>query len=418
MKTGSATFLRSVIVLFSGTFLAQLVSVASAPIISRYFGPEENAYFGLFLRLTTLGATLFTARLELVLPIEKRDHYAFGLYQFSFRLSLILSLLCLALLLAYSFIVSSTPDDLLFLLSLPLGIFIISFFNLGNNWELRHEKYAVISRASIVLSLVSNGLKIGGGIFSGHYFVLLGATILGYVLASFTFVRSFFREYRERILSHSSKRTQVLVRSNKDFYTYNLFHVLVDLTRDMLIASFLWIWFSKQDFGSFEFAFRMLKLPSAMLGMAMSQVFFRKAQNMLTSSAEFRKMTLKTMLYTLLIGIVPFGLLPFFGEPVFRFVFGAEWAYAGKIAGIISPWLFFYFFLTPLSFIPILFKKQKFFFWLNVLNLGLFLALGLAVYAYRLDFEQSLMLLAGLQSFHFLLVLGWYFYLCVRKPFI
>lgn len=411
VKTGSTTFLRSVIVLFSGTFLAQLISVICTPVISRYFGPEENAYLGLFLRITTLGATLFTARLELVLPIEKKQHYAFGLYQFSFRLSFILSLLCLVLLLFYSLFVSNTAEESWFLLSLPLGIFIISFFNLGSSWELRQENYRTISRASISLSLVSNALKIAGGIFSRHYLVLIGATLLGYLLACVSFVRNYSSARKGRLLTHRSKRTRLLVKGNKDFYTYNLFHVLVDLTRDMLIASFLWIWFSRKDFGSFEFAFRMLKLPTVILGVAMSQVFFRKAQYMATASDGFRKMTLKTMFYSLLISLLPFGIIMFYGEPIFSFVFGPNWVYAGKIAGIISPWLFMYFFLTPLSFIPILFKKQKTFFWLNVINLFIFLFFGLLAFVYELSFESGLQLLTALQTVHFLVVLLWYFYL-------
>ena len=47
-------FLKSVLVLTSGTVLAQLISLIATPIISRYFGPEQNAYLGLFLKITSV----------------------------------------------------------------------------------------------------------------------------------------------------------------------------------------------------------------------------------------------------------------------------------------------------------------------------------------------------------------------------
>ncbi len=415
MKFVKNDFIKSVSVLITGTFLAQLISILASPIISRIYGPEENAYLGLFLKITTLIATISTARLELVIPIEKNKHYAFGIYQFSVYLSLLIAVICFVLITVFSIISSQKFDDLLFLITIPIGILMVAFFNLGNSWELRHENYRSISVASIILSLVSNGIKIGGGLLFGHFLILIGATIIGYFSASFSFLKSFVVEKKSKLLTYKSKRTKTLLKQNQDFYTYNLFHVLLDLSRDMLIVSFIWTQFGKADFGSYEFSFRMMKLPIVFIGAALSQVFFRKAKDLVNSPIELKRMMLKTVFYTFILGIIPFTLLYFFGEEIFTFIFGKDWKVAGEIAEIISIWLFMNFIFTPISFVPILLNKQKIYFWINFIFLFLILFLGFYFFIGNINFENCILSFSMLNIIYFIVLLVWFYKLLVNK---
>lgn len=413
MKFQATTFIKSAGILITGTVLAQVISLVSIPVISRIFGPEENAYLGLFLKITTLAATLFTARLEMVLPIEKKQHYAFGIYQFSLRLSLIFSGISLGILLLYASFYSEDLTQLAFILFIPFGIFIISFFNLGNSWELRHENYKAISSASVLLSLFSNGFKILGGLVFGSYLVLIVATIIAYIIASIGFFKSFLLEFKSKILSHKSKRTKYLVKENRDFYTFNLFHVIIDLTKDILLATFLWMYFSKLDYGSYEFSFRIMRIPIALIGVAMSQVYFRKAQYYSNNPRELERMTIKTLLISTW-SVIPFGVIFFYGQEVFTFVFGEQWAQAGKIAELISPWLFFNFLMTPISYIPIIFKKQKAYFWINVVFLFVLIIFG--TYSLFLNFDL-MDFLKGILITHVVCFMGlitWFYFLIFK----
>lgn len=410
MKNESISFVKSVSVLLSGTFLAQLISIAFLPLISRIYGPEENAYLGLFLKITTLAATLSTARLELVLPTEKLKHYAFGVYQFSFYLSSFISFICFAFLVIYIGFTNHTTEDIFFLLSIPIGILLISFFNLGNNWELRSENYRSISFASILLSLTTNAFKIIGGLFSGHFLFLIGATLFGYIAASFKFIRRYFSERNKKILSYKSKRTKLIVKENKNFYTYNLFHVVIDLSRDMIIASFIWMYFSKLDFGSYEFAFRMMKLPIVFLATAMSQVFFRKAKDVIKDPRALKNMTQKTIFYSFLIGVLPFTIVFFYSEEIFVFIFGNKWAEAGRIAQFLCPWLFLNFLFTPVSFLPILLNKQKDYFWINLVALIFILFFGIFAFYNKLDFSTCILGLSFLQGFLLFILILWFIF--------
>lgn len=410
MKIKSNDFLKSVTVLLTGTILAQLISVLASPIISRFYGPEENAYLGLFLRISTLVATVATARLEYSLPLEKNKNYAFGIYQFSIFTSIIISFFCLFAVLIFQLISFQSLEEFLFMLSIPIGIFFIAFYNLGNNWALRSENYKMISFASLKLSLSANLLKIGIGIFNAHYLILVLSTLASYLIASSSYIKNFIAEHKIRLLNYKSQRTKVLVKQNKDFYTFNLFHVLVDLTRDMLIASMIWLHYSKIDFGSFEFAFRMLKIPVIFIGTAISQVFFRKANDLISDKKSLLKMTLKTLIFSILIGILPFSLLFFYGKEIFIFVFGENWYGAGQIAELLCFWLMITFIFTPISYLPIILKKQKAYFWINFVALILLIAICLLTYFQKFSFQDFTLILSLYQASLLIGLILWFLY--------
>ena len=210
MKQDSKSFLHSVSILFTGTVIAQILGYLASPVISRQFGPDESAYLGLFLRITTLGAAVATIRLELAFPIERQDHHAFGLYRFSIRASLILSLAAFLGLVVYGTLDFKSSEGFLFLLSLPLGIFLTAFFNQGSSWALREENYSLISRSSLLLSIFINGFKVLFGLLGGNFLLLIGATILGYIIATFTFLKNYLSNRKKYHLNANSKRTKAI----------------------------------------------------------------------------------------------------------------------------------------------------------------------------------------------------------------
>ena len=79
-----STFLKSVMVLTSGTVIAQAISYAFTPLVTRLFTTEDFGAFGVFMRIVAFLAAIGTARYELTLPLPKRDQHAFQLFFLSF----------------------------------------------------------------------------------------------------------------------------------------------------------------------------------------------------------------------------------------------------------------------------------------------------------------------------------------------
>ena len=91
----NSDFSRSVMILVSGTVLAQFLSYLISPIISRLYTPEDMSYLSLFSRIIAFMAVFGTLRYEQAFPLPKRDEHAFSILKFSFKLTSVVFLLSL-----------------------------------------------------------------------------------------------------------------------------------------------------------------------------------------------------------------------------------------------------------------------------------------------------------------------------------
>lgn len=407
------TFLRSVTILFTGTVFAQLLSYIAAPIISRQYLPEDTAYLGMFLRITALGAAIATARLELAFPLEKKDHHAFGIYRFSMRFSLLITAISLLLVLIYSGTDYSSLQNFLFLISLPVGIFLTAFCNQGSSWSLRLGNFKVISKSTIFLSFFTNSLKVIFGLIGGGFLSLIWATVIGLITSCVFFIKDFINGSRNAILDTKSKRTKLLILKNSDLYIYNLPHVFVDLARDLLVASVIWNCYGKVEFGSFDHAFKMLKLPVVFIGAAIGQVFFKKCNELIHDKKSIAPFIQKICIILLLLSIIPFCVIGLYGSSLFSFVFGSNWKFSGELASIMVPWFLLNFITSPISYIPILLNKQKAFFWINLGGtLSMLFIVSIPYWGFvNLTFKEMLHFLSITQAIFLGTILFWFIHI-------
>lgn len=407
----SKSFLKSFSILFTGTVLAQIISYSVVPIITRQYSPDESAYLGLFLRITALGAAIATARLELAFPIEKEKHHAFGIFRFSIRFSALISIFSFLLILLYSSLVAISFQDFLFAVSIPVGVFLTAFINQGSSWSLRNEDYIKISKSTLLLSTFTNGFKILFGLLGGNFLSLIGATLLGYCISMFAFLKEYVVNKKTALLNYKSKRTKVLVKKNADLYTYNLPHVIIDLTRDILIASVIWSYYGKLEYGSYDHAFRMLKLPVVFIGAALGQVFFKKCSVLIQENKSISSLV-KSICYSLFfISIIPFGIIAIFGTDIFSFVFSDDWKLSGEMGAIMSPWLFINFIISPISYLPVLLNKQKSYFWVNLIGTLLMIVIVMIPYlgVFECDIFFLLKMISYSQSLFLIFLFFWLF---------
>lgn len=398
-------FLRYILVLTTGTVLAQVISYLFAPVITHLYLPEETAELGLFLRIVGVGAAMATLRYELALPIPKIDIHSFRLYQIALRSTLIISLLALIILLVPAGF-SADIDELIFYLLLPVALLFTAIYNIGTNWSVRLKFFRSISLSKVTNSLFGGTLKIVFGIFQfGYIGLIIGAT-LGIIASNFWFVRDYLTARNKFKVSSRSKRNYVLAKQYKDFPRINLPHVLMDLGRDLLVAVLLLELFSKEDFGLFDHSYRMLRLPLVLVGLGIGQVFFQRCAEKVNNGEPIRDLLLRSVKTLALLSIIPFGVVFLYGEEMFAFVFGENWRGAGEFSEIMVPWFLINFISSPISSVPLILNKQKEFFLLSagsaVLMVG---SIVLPYYLYQASIEMTLWIMSVSQAIYLLFII-------------
>lgn len=414
LKRLKTDFMSSVLILVSGTVLAQAFTYLLSPIISRLYDPAEMSYLSLFSRIVTFLAVIATARFELAFPLPKRDEHAFSLYRVSVQITIITTVISILGVIGLSFIHWEDPNYYFLLLLIPLGLIILALNSQGQTWAIRIKDFRSISISKVMMSLMNSLASIGFALLNlGYKGVLLGY-IVGLFSGTVVFIRTFLKTKKTNQKFLLKGRKFAIAKFYADFPTINLPHVLVDLSKELFIALYLIYTFEKDVLGLYDFSFRMLRMPVTLIGASISQVFFNKAADLVNKGESIYPLVKKTFLTLVALSIVPFTVLFFFGSDLFEFVFGRPWREAGVYSEIMAPWLMVNFLASPISQIPIILNKQRSFFILSLFGTGLLifsLALGDIFPQQHFSFKDILTIVSAGQFFFLIFVTGWIIWL-------
>ncbi|TNF47101.1 MAG: lipopolysaccharide biosynthesis protein [Bacteroidetes bacterium] len=407
MKIKNNEFLKSVMVLTSGTVIAQIISYLITPLLTRIYSTEEMGDLGVYMRAAGFISALATARYELSLPLPKNDSHSFILYRLSLRIAGYILLACGAIGVIYLFFRPFTWYEVLFVLITLVSSLFMVLINLGTNWSIRMKQFNKISFSKVSNSFSSNLLRWLFGYLGWGSLGLLIATLIGFFLSSLSFVKELFQLSK----SHgnvSKKKMYVLSKEYRQFPIVSLPHALIDLGRDLLVATLIIAFFSKDIFGSFNHSYTILRLPLMVIGASIGQVFFNRCSTMINEGKEIYPLLKKTMLMLFGLSIIPFGMIFFLGEPLFAFVFGSNWAESGYFSEIMAVWLMFNFINSPVSSIPMILNRQKEFFIMGLVNTFIqifaFGALPLIIGNSKDSFILILWILSLSQAFYMIIV--------------
>lgn len=397
--------LKNIIVLTSGTLMAQLVAYLLTPVITRLYTPDESAELGLFIRIVGVGAALATARYELALPLTRLDQHSFRLYRFALRITLITSLITLIALI-YPILLSDNISIMLFYLAIPISVALNAFNNLGTNWAVRMKRFRIISYSKMSNSIISNLSKVLFGILNFGYIGLILGTVIGLVFSVIFFFRDFRFTNSTFKISRNSPRNYLLAKEYIEFPKINLPHTLMDLSKDLLIALILWDLFGQREYGLFNHTYQMLRLPLVLIGTSIGQVFFQRCAEQINKGENVLKVAQKSVGTLLLLSLIPFGIVFFFGSDLFAFVFGETWRESGEYAEIMTPWFMINFIASPISSLPLILKRQRSFFGLALIgSLMMILTLFIPKWYFDASIFQTLWLTSITQAIYLIIVI-------------
>ena len=403
-------FLSKVILLVTGAVISQSITYLLSPIITRLYSPEEMSYLTLLIRISSFFAVISTARYELAFPLPKRDEHAFSLYKSTFTLTLIISFISAILVFFIDFfkILEFNLNPILYFI--PFSIFLVAFNSQGVNWAIRIKDFNSINSSKILQSGINSILCIIFGWLTFGVNGLIIAYLFSLLIGNVPFFTSFFKTYKKLHFNKFKRNKFLILRSYSEFPRINLPHVLMDLTKDLFVAFCLIYMFDKEVLGLYDFSYRMLRLPINLIGVSISQVLYKKSVDLIDQNKSIFPIVSKTILMLFLFSIIPFGLLFFFGEDIFSFVFGSNWKEAGYYSEIMSPWLMMNFILSPVSQIPTVLNKQKTFFVLSFITTFIFivtLTFDFVFPFFKINFHHILFILSITQTICMSLLIFW-----------
>jgi O-antigen/teichoic acid export membrane protein len=394
-KLTQINFARNVIIVASGTAMAQVVGVVFTPIITRIYGPEAFGLMGTFVSLATMASSVSALTYPYAMILPKKDSDAKDIARLSVWVSIGTASLATILILVGGnglFVLLSAQAIAAFGLLIPLHMLFSAWLRIGQQWFIRNRQFKSTAKIEVLQSFIVNSAKTLVGLVKPLAAVLIIFTTLGIGLNVLMFYLSTGKSDRkEQKPDEPEKETKAsLLQLAKKYYDFPLYRAPVALLEDVssnIPVLMLSAFFGPASAGFYVLGYKLLKAPSKLIGRSVSNVFFPKITKAAHDGKDLKRLLLNATLGLAAAGFIPYAAIFIFGPWIFKIVFGAEWTTAGEYARWISFFVFFQFLYRPSAVAIITLGLQKQFLIYEVVSLALKLA---AIYAGFIIFKNDI----------------------------
>ncbi|WP_341946151.1 oligosaccharide flippase family protein [Microbacterium sp. LWH11-1.2] len=347
---------RSVVTLISGSLVAQLATLAAMPILSRLYSPEAFGEYSIFVSVTLLIAVLATLRYELAIVLPRSVREAAAVKKLTGRLlaasSIFVTAVCV--------LVALWPSDLSdtwrwLILLIGVEVFVLGWLSLLTFWFTRTQMYGVLSRNRILLAVLvacaqiamsftalGGGLGLVVGLLLGQ---LLAVTVLAVSDGSRNHLAGAFARRRWSYLLRKYWRMPALTTPQTLVDSFRLNGI------NLVIGQY-----SLDALGQYSQAWRLVNVPAALIGSALSQVYFPRLAT--TPRQDLPQVVRSSVGKSLLFGILPFALIFVLSPYLVPWALGPQWGDAGLYAQALTPWLYLNLAASPISTLFVVLDKQ------------------------------------------------------------
>lgn len=334
------TLFKNSLTLAAGTAGAQIITIISAPIITRIYGPEAFGILGVFSSIITIIVPISALTYPVAIVLPKEEKEALGLMRLSFLISVIISLFLLLIVIFFD-------DQLInllnineisnFLLLIPIVVIFASLMQIISQWCIRINEFSVNAKAAFYQSLITNLSKIGIGIIFPLAIVLVVLTTFSYAIRAIIML-TLLNKFKFKRSRSSNLNLLNLAKKYKDFPLFRAPESLITGVSHGLPTIMLTMFFGPVSAGFYSLGRNVLSLPTQMIANAVGDAFYPKVTQAFHDKKDISKIILRTTIIMFLISLVPFGVIILFGPTLFSIVFGPQWAFAGEYARWISLW--------------------------------------------------------------------------------
>jgi O-antigen/teichoic acid export membrane protein len=347
-----------------GTTAAQVLNLAASPILARLYLPEHLGTLGLVLSMYSVLTPLACWRYEQAIMLPSTNREAASLAWLALLLTagtLALLVVLVAFLGERLALLSGHPDAAAWLWTVPVLALLAGVYQTLRAWLGRNRQFGSLAGGRVTRAGVMNGAQIGVGWLLGASGAgLIGGYFLGAALETLVLIGSTVRTVEARLeLRTSPGALRGLVQRHRKFPLFavpgSLSNLLALEAPTLLLAAL----YSPRDVGLYWMSYRVLALPTALVGEAASTVFYQRMAAMRTRGESGAALTTQIFVLLLGVGLIPMGVLFAVAPTVAVWAFGPGWAPAGDYARALVPGLLMLFAVFPLTQSFFIYEKQE-----------------------------------------------------------
>lgn len=377
-------FLKDVSLLAGGSFLAQLIVVATSPLVTRLYSPGEMGLYTLITTLVVILGPAINGRYDMSVITADDEHEAKALTLLAILVGLACSFAIALLFLILHRNLRSLFESSLYFLIIPLLI-AHGITNPLTSYNNRHKQYKVIASVGVLRS----GAQSVGQLLLGWYkygtLGLLASQLVGSLLG-LKGQAALAKLNIKDLATVSPKELKVVLKKYRNQPIFSTPALLLNSLSYSLINFLINSLYGVKELGYYSLAFRMLVLPVQLVSLNVARVFFERASAEVRQEGNCYNAVKKTAGILSIISAPLFLLVFLLAEPLFGILFGQDWVRAGTLVKILTPMFALRFVATSLTLVLIISGKQK----IELLWQALFVLLSLGGYYFAKKYSVSL----------------------------
>ena len=375
-------FIQNIAVLMSGTLIAQIITAASMPLLTRLFTPVAFGVLGMLSSVVNLITNASSLRYDMAIMIPEEDDDAANLLLLSFFIIIAICLLTLVAVAIGRHHIAAWVDSPEFghwLWWAPLMIFFGGIYQTLNFWCSRQKEFKRLSISQVFAAGGSAGAKTGAGFLGMGTGGLVGGQIIGQAAATFVLAYQVFRDDTQQLFRSLSRlRIKALAKKYADFPRYNAPMTLLNgLTNGMPVLLF-GVFFGPAVAGYYSIAYLILKIPVTLISGSLRKVYLQRASEKAHNDESLFTDLWQVSSLLFAVGILPVIIAFFLAPWGFEFVLGDDWTESGLYAQPLLIYLLFVLMSTPATaLIPVINIQREYLFFQIFMLIAA--ALGIAI---------------------------------------
>lgn len=355
-------FLKNVVILFSGSFFAQLIPFIVLPILQKfYYSPANFGLLAVFISFSELFSNVSCLKLEYGIVLQKKLKDAINLLLGSVLISLVIAIFAFVVVLVFKtqiskFLGEESIENMLFII--PLYILLVGFTDALSYWNNRKKHFVTLSSSKIIQSASAETTKILFGFLQLSTFGLIWGRVCGYAVSSFYFFVQFFRKDRKLLRMLSYPKSLNLIKENKSYIFFTTPSVFIGSLINLIYLNLFLYYFGQEKVGIIGVSMTYISAAYGVIAISFSQVFLSKISEIKTKK-ELLSVYLRFAKNLMLFSMIPLLIVFLIPSSLVTSVLGSEWENLIEIARIMCVWLSVWFVSSSLSFIYMRLGKQK-----------------------------------------------------------
>jgi O-antigen/teichoic acid export membrane protein len=229
-------------------------------------------------------------------------------------------------------------------------LILIAVFTALRYWAIRDGKFAVISKTTIGQHASRAIAQVALGLISAGAGGLMVGELIGRMIGVVQLFKAEWSRIRGLLVGLSMRDLLHTLNVNRRLAVYSLPSTFIDTLVANLPIPILVKLFGIEAGGYFAIVQRVLAVPLGLIATSVADTFHSSlAVCARENPREMLRLFMRTSLWLFVIGLAPAIVLGAFGDSLFRMIFGNQWAIAGALAALSTPWFLTQFIVSPLS---------------------------------------------------------------------